>query len=130
MAHRVATVVLLLAGLVLFPIRPLAGFIVLVAGLVALLDGRGLFGRGTYRSMIGFISGLWLIAGGAITTSIGMFDIGCLTTDPSCDDPEGNFLFFPGLLLLGLGLAVFVWSIAAALPARRRRRRHTEFTTR
>jgi hypothetical protein len=119
MAHRVATVVLLLAGLFLFPIRPLFGFVVLAAGLVVLLDGRGVFGRGVYRWMIAFISGLWLGLAGVVTTFIGMFDAGCATTSPSCDDPEGNFLFFPGLLLLAVGLTLLVWSVIQLIRTRR-----------
>lgn len=122
MAHRVATAVLLLAGLVLFPIRPLVGFIVLAAGLAVLLDARGVFGRGIYRSMIGFITGLWLTVAGVVATLLGMFALPgtCDATTTACDDPDSNFLLLPGVVLLALGLTLLAWSIVDARRTRRR----------
>jgi hypothetical protein len=124
MAHRVAAVTLLVAGLVLFPIRPLLGFIVLAAGVTIVLDRRGIFGHGTFRAAIAFMAGLWLGLAGVVGTLLGMFALPgtCDATTVSCDSPEENFLFLPGVLLLVLGLGLLAWSLAVAVRARRRRR--------
>jgi len=123
MAHRVAAVVLLLAGIVLLPIRPLVGFIVLATGMTVLLDRRGLFGNGMFRAAIGFTAGLWLGVAGVVGTLLGMVALpgSCDATTTTCDGPEGNFLFLPGALLLVIGLALLVGSVVALIRARRRR---------
>ena len=132
MAHRVAAVLLLLLGIVLLPIRPLVGFIVLSAGVTVVLDHRGLFGGGTFRAGIGFIAGIWLTLAGIVATLLGMFALpgSCDATTTSCDSPEANFLFLPGVLLLVFGISLLAWSVATALRARRRRPWPDEFTGR
>lgn len=122
MAHRVAAVVLLLGGIFLLPIRPLVGAIVLAAGFVIVLDRRHLFGHGTFRAAIAFIAGLWLGLAGVIATLLGMAALpgSCDPSTTTCDDPEANFLFLPGVLLLGLGVALLAWSVMTAVRTRRR----------
>jgi 4-hydroxybenzoate polyprenyltransferase len=119
----VAAVILLLVGIVLLPIRPLVGFIVLSAGVTVVLDHRGLFGRGMFRAAISFIAGIWLGLAGVVGTLLGMFALpgSCDATTTTCEGPEGNFLFLPGVLLLVLGLGLLAGSVAAAIRARRRR---------
>lgn len=113
MAHRVAAILLVLASLVLLPIRPLVGFIVLGTGLAIVLDRRGVFGRGLFRTAIALFTGLWLGLAGVVATLLGMVALpgSCDPTTTRCDDAEGNFLFLPGVLLLALGLTLLVWSI-------------------
>ena len=123
MAHRIAAVVLLLAGVVLLPIRPLVGFIVLAAGVTVVLDRRDLFGTGMFRGAIAFIAGLWLGLAGVVGTLLGMVALPgtCDATTTTCDSPEANFLFLPGVLLLVLALGLLGGSIVALFRARRRR---------
>lgn len=122
MPHRVAAIFLLLLGLVLLPIRPLVGFIVLAVGVAFVLDRRGVFGRGMFRRAIAFFAGLWIGIAGVVATLLGMIALpgSCDATTTVCDDPEGNFLFVPGVLLLALALVLLAWSIGTALRARRR----------
>jgi hypothetical protein len=127
-AHRVATVAFLAAGVLLFPIRPLLAGILLAVGLVIVLDRRAVFGRGTFRAAIAFVSGLWLGLIGVVATLLGMFALPgtCDATTTMCDDPEANFLFLPGILLLVIGLGLLAWSLVTAVRARRRRPWPTE----
>lgn len=121
MAHRVAAILLVLASLVLLPIRPLVGFIVLGAGLTVVLDRRGVFGRGMFRLAIAFFAGLWLGLVGVAATLLGMIALpgSCDATTTVCDEPEANFLFLPGVLLLALGLTLLAWSLVGLIRARR-----------
>lgn len=120
MAHRVAAASLLLIGLGLLAVRPLVGFIILVAALAAFLDDRGAFGHGTWRAMIAFITGLWVALAGVVATLLGMFALpGACDATTTCDDPEANFLFLPGVVLLVLGTILLVWAILESIRLRR-----------
>lgn len=121
MAHRVAAILLVLASLVLLPIRPLASGIVLATALTLVLDRRGVFGRGMFRLAIAFFAGLWVGLAGVVATLLGMVALpgSCDATTTVCDDPEGNFLFLPGVLLLALGLTLLAWSVVGLVRARR-----------
>ena len=109
-------------GLITIVPRPLVGAILLVTALAVLLDGRGTFGHGRFRAALAFVSGLWVGLAGIVATLLGMFALpgSCDPTTTSCEGPEGNFLFAPGLLLLGLGLTLFTWSVVELLRMRRR----------
>lgn len=126
MAHRVVAASLLLVGLGLLAVRPLVGFIVLVSALAVFVDDRGAFGRGAWRAMIAFITSLWVGLAGVVATALGMVAIPgtCDAMTTTCDDPEANFLFAPGIMLLGLGLALLAWSIIESLRLRRATDRH------
>ncbi len=109
MAHRVIAVPLTVVGLLLLPARPLISLIVFGAALAVLFNARGAFGTGMYRAILAFISALWLTLVGVIATLLGLVPA----------EPDGNFLFLPGLILLGLAGSLFVGSLVAIVRLRR-----------
>ena len=127
MAHRIVLIGFALAGLAALVFRPLIGFVLLAGALALYIDGRGAFGRGTWRAMIAFITSLWVTLAGVVATLLGMLVLpgSCDPTTTACEDGTGNFLFAPGLLLLALGLTLLVWSIVEALRLRRAARSAT-----
>jgi hypothetical protein len=104
MAPRAITIALGVAALVLLPIRPLVALVVFCVALALLMDRRGLFGHGRFRMVLAFFSGLWLGVLGVVTAFLG-----------SVPPPDGNFLLLPGLLILGLGAVLLVWSFVRLL---------------
>lgn len=125
MAHRLVVAGFTLAGLVALAFRPLVGFILLTTALAFLMDRRGAFGRGWFRAVVAFVTGLWVALAGVVATFLGMLALpaSCDPTTTTCDNPEANFLFAPGLLLLALGLTLLAWSIVDLLRMRRAARR-------
>ena len=123
MAQRIVVAGLALSGLVALFSRPLIGFVLLASALVLFVNVRGGFGNGIFRAATAFLSALWLTLAGAAVTFVGVFDSGCDGHSPSCDDPEGNFLFLPGLMLLAIALTLLAWSISEAFRLRRAARR-------
>jgi len=121
MARRGVVAALAIAGAIALFLRPLVALVLLGAALVVTLDGRGIFGRGTLRAVIAFISALWLGLVGVIATLLGMLALPgpCDPTATPCESPEANFLFFPGVLLLVTALALLGWSVVEALRMRR-----------
>ena len=119
MAHRAVLAVLAVAGLVVFPFRPLVSLILFGAALAVYLNRRSAFGAGRHRAMIGFISALWCTVFGGVMTLLGL-----LSTSVPCDGAPcpGNALLLPGLFLLGAGLILLAWSVVALLRERRSRR--------
>ena len=121
MARRGVVAALAIAGAIALLLRPLVALVPLGAALVVILDGRGIFGRGTLRAVIAFISALWLGLVGVIATLLGMLALPgtCDPTATPCESPEANFLFLPGVLLLVTALALLGWSVVEALRMRR-----------
>jgi len=121
MARRAVVAALAIAGAIALLSRPLVALVLLGAALVIALDGRGIFGRGTLRAVIAFVSALWLGLAGVVATLLGMVVLpgSCDPAPTSCDGPEANFLFLPGVLLLGTALALLAWSVVEALRMRR-----------
>lgn len=125
MAQRLVVAGLAIAGLIALAFRPLVGFILLATALAFVLDRRGAFGRGWFRAVVAFVTGLWVALAGVISTLFGMLALpaSCDPTTTTCDSPEANFLFAPGLLLLALGLTLLAWSVVDLLRMRRAARR-------
>ena len=106
MAHRAATIALALAGLALLPSHPLSSLVLFGAATILVMDRRHAFGGGRFRAILAFVSALWLALAGVVTTLLGLA-------------PPTDFLLWPGLMLLGSGLGLFVWSIVTLAQARR-----------
>lgn len=125
MAQRLIVAGTALAGLAALALRPLVGLILLATALVLVVDRRGAFGHGVFRTAIAFITGLWIGVAGVAATLLGMLALpgSCDPSTTACDDAEGNFLFVPGLLLLALGLTLLGWSVVELLRIRRAGRR-------
>ena len=125
MAHRLVIAGFALAGLAALAFGHLVGFILLATALAFVLDRRGRFRRGWLRAVVAFVTGLWVALAGVIATLFGMLALptSCDLTTTTCDSPEANFLFGPGLLLLALGLTLLAWSVVDVLRMRRAARR-------
>ena len=125
MAQRFVVGLLALAGLFALLLRPLVGGILLATALALFVDQRGVFGYGAWRAMIAFITGLWVGLAGVAATVLGMVALpgSCDPTTTTCDDPQGNFLSLPGLLLLALGLTLLAWSVLDLIRIRLSARR-------
>ncbi|HUQ44147.1 MAG TPA: hypothetical protein VM451_07030 [Candidatus Limnocylindria bacterium] len=119
MAHRVIAVLLATAGLLVLPFHPLTSFVLFVAMAAVLVNARGAFGQGMSPVLLAFISSLFLVLGGAALTLVGLIPAGLPCEPPDCRTGPGNFLLWPGLLLLGGGLGLFAWSVVWALRWRR-----------
>ena len=107
LVHRFLAVgvgVLALAAVFLSPFLALVLFGVALA---IVMDRRGVFGRGRYRAIMGFIAAPW----------IGLAGIG-LALLGSIPEP-GNFFLLPGLLLVGISLALLAWSSVTIWQTRR-----------
>lgn len=109
MAHKAVAGSLALAALLALPFRPLVALILFAAALAVIGNSRGAFGGGMFRAMIAFVSSLWLALLGVVVTLLGT----------ASDEPGGNFLLLPGLLVLGLALTLLAWAIAAIWRIRR-----------
>jgi hypothetical protein len=122
MAHRAFAATLLLAALILLPVRPLAALVLFGATGAVVMNRRRAFGSGMFRAMLAFLSGLWIALLGVAGTLLGLVPVDevCIA-DGTCGPGQGNFLLLPGLLLLVGGLAVFGWSMFEARRVRRRR---------
>jgi uncharacterized membrane protein len=107
--HKAIAATLALAGLFVLPFRPLVALILFAAAIAVVGDRRAIFGSGMFRAILAFVSALWLALLGVVVTLLGM----------ASTDPGGNFLLLPGLLILGLGLALLVWSITKMWRIRR-----------
>ena len=116
MAHRLVAAVLALAALLVLPFHPLVSLVLFGMALADFMNGRGAFGSGLYRTILAFISSLWLIVLGTITTLLGLVPNAAPCETEPC---QGNFLFVPGALLLVSGLTLLAWSIVLSLRARR-----------
>ena len=119
MAHRIFAVLLAAAGLLVLPFHPLTSLVLFLAMAAVLMNARGAFGRGMSRVLLAFISSLFLVLGGAVLTLVGLVPEGLPCEPPDCPSGPGNFLLWPGLLLLGGGLGLFAWSFVTALRTRR-----------
>lgn len=100
---------LAIAGLVILPARPLVSLVVFGAALAVFANGRGAFGYGMSRAVLAFITALFLGLLGVATSLLGLVST----------DPGGNFLLLPGLLMLGLALALLAWAVLTLLRIRR-----------
>lgn len=109
MAHRAAAAALALVALVLLPARPLVSLVFFGAAIGALANGRGAFGYGMSRAVLAFITALFLGLLGVVTSLLGLVSA----------EPGGNFLLLPGLLMLGLALALLAWAVWTLLRIRR-----------
>jgi hypothetical protein len=115
-AHKAVAATLGLTALVVLPVRPLIALILFAAAIAVAGDRRAVFGSGMFRAIVAFISSLWLALVGVVVALLGLVST----------DPAGNFLLLPGLLALGLAIALFAWSIAAIWRIRRDGFRITE----
>lgn len=109
MAHKTIAATLGLTALVVLPARPLIALVLFAAAMAVAGDSRRVFGSGMFRAVLGFISALWLALIGAVVSLFGLVST----------EPGGNFLLLPGLIALGLAIALFAWSIAAIWRIRR-----------
>ena len=93
-----------------FVFSPLLSLVVFGVALAVIMDGRGALGAGRRRGFIGIVTAPWIGLAGVATSLLGSI-------------PErGNFLLIPGLVLVGLSLALLGWSflvIRATRPGRR-----------
>jgi hypothetical protein len=119
-AARVIVGGLSVAGLLLFPSHPLTSLVLFVAALAIVMDTRRMFGVGSGRAMLAFVSGLFLVLGGVALTLVGLVPEGIPCEPPDCPTAPGNFLLMPGLLLLGAGLGLLAWSVVGSILLRRR----------
>lgn len=83
------------------------------------MNRRSAFGVGEYRTILAFISSLWLIVVGVVATLVGLIPEPVPCQAEPC---EVSALLLPGLLLLGAGLILLAWSVVVLLRARRSRR--------
>ena len=109
MAHRaVASALGLLALLALTASLTVAFVLFAVAGIV-LLDGRYAFGRGRHRAFLAFISAPFAGLAGVVLARVGAL------AEPF------RFLLSPGLLVIGLSLALLGWASVSIWTTRRGR---------
>ena len=108
-AHRALASALALGALFALPFRPLVGLVLFGAALGVVMNRRGMFGTGMYRAILAFTSSLFLALAGVGTSLLGMVST----------EPGGNFLLLPGLLILGIALALLAWSVVTMVLIRR-----------
>jgi hypothetical protein len=115
-AHKAIAATLGLTALVVLPVRPLIALILFAAAVAVAGDRRAVFGSGMFRAIVAFVSSLWLALVGVVVSVLGLVST----------DPGGSFLLLPGLVALGLAIALFAWSIVAIWRLRRAGFRMTE----
>ena len=109
LAHRAAATFSGVAALLALASSPLLAMVLFGVCLAVVLDGRGAFGHGRWRAQLAFIAAPFVGLAGVALALLG-----------SIPGP-GNFFLAPGLLLVGLGLALLAWAFAGVWRTRPRR---------
>jgi len=117
-AHRVAALGLGLAGILTSSLNALLGSVLVTAGVVIVMDRRGVFGRGLFRASVAFIASLFLVLFGAIGLLLGLIPTVICETEP-CPVSAVADLAPPGAVVVLAGAAMLAWSVITA-----RRHRH------
>ncbi len=110
MAHRAIAAALAAAGVAALPFRPLVALLLFGAAVGVFANGRGAFGSGMSRAILAFVTALFL----------GLLGVGTSLLGTVSTDGDGNFLLVPGLLMVGMGLALLAWAVATLWTIRRR----------
>jgi hypothetical protein len=110
LAHRVVATALGVAGLIAFAFSPLLALILFGVAFTAILDRRGVLGRGRWRAMLAFIAAPFIGLAGVALALLGAIPA------------PGNFFLLPGLLLVGIAVVLLAWSFVVIWRTRARTR--------
>ena len=110
LAHRAVAISFALVAFAALAFSPFLALVLFGVAVAVVMDARGAFGAGRRRGFIGFVSAPWIGLGGVAVALLG-----------SIPDP-GNFLLVPGLLLVGIAVALLAWSFLVIVRTRPGRR--------